>query len=350
MPDFLKIGNISQVGGIEITAVEDGPARGCRVAWFNTGSGLRYKVAIDRACDIVDAFQSQHSLAWISHGGLTAAQPHANYGLEWLYTFAGGLLTTCGLTHVGGPEDDVNGCRGLHGRISNLPAQVVSILQPDPANGRPEMSLTAIMRQSKVFGTRFEMKRTISSPLCESVITVRDRVTNCGNEPMPHMILYHCNFGYPLVDEGADIVYQGQCRSRGMEMDNALFNDSHNYRKCQPVLDSHRGTGESAGFIETIADSKGICTVGLANRKLNLALVMKYPKQPLPCLTNWQHWGQQEYVCALEPGTNYPVGQGTAREQHKLVMLEPGQSRDYELTYEMLTDSSAIQKFIHTAG
>jgi len=101
-----KVGNFAQIGGIETSVLDNGPGKGTRMAWVNTGSGLRYKVVIDRGLDIVDAFYNQYSLAWLSHGGVTAPRPDANRGLEWLWSFAGGLLTTCGLTHVGGPESD----------------------------------------------------------------------------------------------------------------------------------------------------------------------------------------------------------------------------------------------------
>ena len=60
-----KISNPHQLGGIELSVLDDGTARGCRIAWFNTGSGLRFKVVIDRAMDIADAFYNQNSLAWI---------------------------------------------------------------------------------------------------------------------------------------------------------------------------------------------------------------------------------------------------------------------------------------------
>ena len=143
-----KVGNFQQIGGIETSVLDNGPARGSRVAWVNTGSGLRYRVAIDRCLDIVDTFYNQHSLAWLSHGGLTAPRPDANSGIEWLYSFAGGLVTTCGLMHIGGPESDETGDRGLHGRISNIPATVESIVQPDPASGNMDMSITAVIKET----------------------------------------------------------------------------------------------------------------------------------------------------------------------------------------------------------
>ncbi len=341
-----KVGNIQQIGGIETSVLDNGPAGGSRIAWVNTGSGLRYKVAIDRCLDIVDTFYNQHSLAWLSHGGLTAPRPDANSGLEWLYSFAGGLVTTCGLTHVGGPESDETEVRGLHGRISNSPAAVESIIQPDPSSGQMDMSITAVTKESRVFGPHLELRRTITSTLGEPVIKIDDEVTNRGNTPCPHMLLYHCNFGWPLADGGTDIVYRGTCRSRGMDFDNELFNETHDYRKCQKPLQSHKGGGESCGFIDVQPDTEGLCHVGLVNSRLKLALTMTYQKQQLPALTNWQHWGSGEYVCALEPGTNAPIGQNKARESDELILLAPGENRNYHLEIRVLSRPDQIQEFV----
>jgi hypothetical protein len=345
-----KVGNFAQIGGIETSILDNGPGKGTRTAWVNTGSGLRYKAVIDRGLDIVDAFYNQYSLAWLSHAGVTAPRPGSDRGVEWLWSFAGGLLTTCGLSHVGPPEVDEFGERGLHGRISNIPGEVEAIVQPDPAAGKLEMSITAVVNESRVFGPNLQLRRTISSILGEPTIRVHDVVTNLSNTPAPHMILYHCNFGWPLVDEGTQIIYKGKCVSRGLDMDNAIFNPRHNFRKVTTPIEAHRGTGEACGFIDVVADSKGLCTVGLCNRRIGLALVMKYKRQQLPCLANWQHFGPGEYVTALEPGTNPPVGQGKARQQKQLIHIAPGKSRIYDLEMTVLTDARQIDRFVKTAG
>ncbi|MFQ6036774.1 MAG: aldose 1-epimerase family protein, partial [Sedimentisphaerales bacterium] len=333
-----KVINYAQIGGIETSVLDNGLGKGTRIAWVNTGSGLWYKVIIDRGLDIVDAFYNQYSLAWLSHSGVIAPRPDAHRGLEWLRSFAGGLVTTCGLTHVGGPETDEFGERGLHGRISNIPARLESIVQPDPMTGKLDMSITATVKESCVFGPNLELKRTISSRLGEPTIRIHDVVTNLGNMPTPHMILYHCNFGWPLVDEGTDIVWKGKWASRGLDMDNAIFNSRHNFRKCQKPMESHRGGGEACGFIDVITDRKGVCTVGLYNRKLRLAVVIKYKKKQLPWLSNWQHFGPGEYVTALEPGTNPPIGQSKARKQKQLIHIASGASKTYDLEMTVLTD------------
>ena len=164
------------------------------------------------------------------------------------------------------------------------------------------------------------------------------------------MILYHCNFGWPLVDEGAEIIWKGDFKSAVRDMDDKIFRSGHDYKKCLAPLSGHTGPGEAAAFIDAAADGHGICHVGLVNRKLNMALAVRYAKEQLPWLTNWQHWGPGEYVCALEPGTNPPIGQNKAKEQKQLIFIEPGQSRSYKLEFEVLTERPQIDEFVKSAG
>lgn len=345
-----KIINHAQIGGIETSVLDNGLGKGVRIAWVNTGSALRYKVVIDRGLDIAEAFCNQHSLAWLSHAGTTAPKPDASRSLEWFYSFGGGLLATCGLTHIGGPETDEFGQRGIHGLISNIPAEVKSIIQPDPISGKLDMSITATVKQSRLFGPNLELKRTISSTIGIPTIRIHDVVSNLGNEPAPHMILYHCNFGWPLVDEGTEIVWKGKWKTAGRDMDNAIFNKKRDFHKCCQPLDTHSGTGEAWAAIDAAADRRGICTVGLYNQGLGLAVVMRYKKKQLPWLTNWQHWGHGEYVTALEPGTNPPIGQKTARKQKKLIHIEPGKNATYDLEITTLADERQIKRFLSSAG
>ncbi len=341
-----KISHHAQLGGIETAVLDNGLGRGTRIAWINTGTGLRYKVVVDRAMDIADAFYNQHSLAWLSHAGVTPPQPFSDKGLGWLRTFGGGLVTTCGLSHIGGPEKDENGERGLHGLISNTPAEIISILQPDPVAGKMDMSLTGIIRQTQVFGPSLELKRTISGTLGQAKIGIHDEVVNRGNAETPHMMLYHLNFGWPLVDEGTDILWQGEWQSRGGEMDNKIFKEGNNFRRCPAPLEEHSGGGEAAAFINVTPDREGQWICGLHNPAIGLAVACRFQKKQLPWLTNWQHWGKGEYVTGLEPGTNPPIGQAKAREQDQLIRLAPAESRSYDLVMEVLDDEARIHEFL----
>jgi len=342
-----KVSNYTQLGGIETSILDNGLGKGSRIAWINTGGGLRFKVVIDRAMDISDAFYNQHSLAWHSNIGITNPQPFSDKNADWLRTFGGGLLVTCGLTHIGGPESDIHGTRGLHDQISNTPAQVESIMQPDPLLGKFDMSITGTMRVGHPLGTNLELKRTISAVLGEPIIKIHDKVTNRGNTPAPHMLLYHFNFGWPLVDEGCKIVWQGKWEPRESGEDNQIFKEGKDFRTCPAPLESHLGGGEEAVFIDVETDDGGHCACGLYNENLGIALVLEFQKDQLPWLTNWQHWGKGEFVTGLEPGTNPPIGQAKARQNGQLIFINPGETKEYDLSIKILNKNADINDFLN---
>jgi hypothetical protein len=340
-----KVINSAQLGGIETSILDNGMGKGTRIAWVNTGSGLWYKIAIDRSMDIVEAFYNQHSLAFLTHGATVGLRPDVNHGTDWLDAFNCGLLTTCGLSHFGGPESDEFGERGQHGKISNIPAQLECVVNPDIYVGKKGFCISGIIKETRMFGPNLELRRKISGVLGEPKIKIEDMVINRSNFEVPHMILYHCNLGFPLVDDGTEIIFNGKCRSRGNPGDDAMFSSKNDFKKCPKPLDSHSGTGEGCGFIDPVADRNGICIAGLYNPKINLALQITFKKEQLPCLTNWQHFGKNEYLVGIEPGTNPPIGQKQARAQGALIMLKPGQSRLYDVEITVLNDQTAIEKF-----
>lgn len=341
-----KISNPAQLGGIETSVIDNGSGRGTRIAWVNTGTGLRYKVVLDRAMDIADAFYNHHSLTWLSHLGITQPEPFSDQGLDWLRTFGGGFMVTCGLTHVGGPERDEYGERGLHGSISNVPAAVESIIQPDPLAGKMEMSITGIIKQAQLFGPSLQLRRTISGTIGKASIRIHDEVINRGNVEVPHMILYHCNFGWPLVDDGTEILWKGEWESPNGGLNNKTFREGNNFRKCPPPVKGHGGRGEAVAYIDIKPDRSGRCACGFYNSRIGLALALRFDKKQLPWLTNWQHWGKDEYVTGLEPGTNPPIGQAKARQDKQLIFLQPGEIRSYDLEFEVLEGKVKINEFL----
>src|SRR5690349_6760367 len=110
--DTNKFENVHQIGGIRLGTLDAGAGGSgvggvmTRVALVNTGGGLTFVVALDRGGDVVDAHFNQHSLAYLSPNGLLPANHAYNAGLDWLTGWAGGLITTCGPIHVGGPRQE----------------------------------------------------------------------------------------------------------------------------------------------------------------------------------------------------------------------------------------------------
>ena len=208
------------------------------------------------------------------------------------------------------------------------------------------MSITGVVKETRVFGPMLEWRRTISGTLGQSIIRIKDQILNRGNTPAPHMLLYHFNFGWPLVDEGTDIIWNGAWESKDGDPNNPIFNKDNNYKKCPAPMEEHAGGGEEVAFINPEPDPSDQCTCGLYNGRLKLALALRFQKKELPWLMNWQHWAKGEYVTALEPGTNPPIGQAKAREEGTLIQLEPGGSRNYHLELEILQEEKSIQELL----
>jgi len=339
-----KVSNIAQVGGIETSVLDNGRGRGTRIAWVDTGGGLRFKVVIDRGMDIAEATFDRFNLCWMSKIGIVAAQPMSDKGTDWMRTFGGGLLTTCGLSHTGGPETDEFGTRGIHDRISNIPAELVRIQQPDLMTGDGEMSITGKVLQGQPLGHHLEMTRTIRCRLGEPAVHIVDEVQNVGNTDAPHMLLYHFNFGWPLLDVGTKILWNGTWRVRHPGQEYKIFREGNDFRTCPEPLEDHRGGGEEVALIDPESDSEGICRCGLLNEKLGLALTMTFKKKQLPWLVNWQHWGPGEYVTGLEPGTHPIQGQKKARQDGELIFLRPGEKRLYELSLSVSNELMAMSQ------
>ncbi len=159
--------------------------------------------------DICAAKYRGASLSWEATPGPVHPAHFEREGLGWLRTFHGGLLAGCGLTSAGAPCVDEGQALGLHGRLNHIPAAGV---WADGAwrGDEYEMWVRGHMRQTVVFGENLTLTRRIWAHLGESRLFIRDVVANEGFGTTPHMMLYHCNFGFPLLDEGTELLAPSQ--------------------------------------------------------------------------------------------------------------------------------------------
>jgi hypothetical protein len=337
--------NPLQLGGIETSVLDNGPGRGVRIAWINTGGGLRYKVLIDRGLDIADAEFNGQSLTWHSFGGVTAPQPSFCRGVEWLRGFYGGLVVSCGPFNTGAPFTENGVEYGLHGTHSNTAATIESIVNPDLARGQYEMSITGTVRSARVFGPNVELRRTISSTLGEPAIRISDEIVNRGNQPVEHEWLLHINFGYPLLAPGeSTYCYKGKILPRP---DSVEWFKKKDYRAAIPPIEAHRGDPGIFGYIDCPTDAKGNTTSGIVNFKRGLGVRIEVPKAEYPRIGNWQHWGPDgEYVGAIEPMTAGVEGRPLDAERGWVTHLQPGESRAYHCTITATADQAEIDKLM----
>lgn len=339
------MGGISQLGGVTLCQLEEGRFRGVRVAEFETGTGFSFNVLMDRGMDIGACKYQGTALAWEAAPGPAHPAYYESEGLGWLRSFHGGLVATCGLTYAGAPTIDEGKPLGLHGRISNTPASAV---WADGAwhNDEYEMWVRGRMRETVIFGENLTLTRRISARLGESCLTLRDLVVNEGCSVAPLMMLYHCNFGFPLLAEGTELV----APSHSIVARDAV---------AAPGLDAHAryeapidGYSEQVFYHDLAADQDGFVTVALANHGYNngagLGAYVKYRQEELPRFTQWKMVGAGTYVTGLEPANCGVEGRDKDRASGKLQFLQPGEQREFALEIGVLPDNAAIETLTKT--
>jgi len=326
-----RVGSMDQLAGVKLVEAADGLARGGRQFHVWTGSGLSFDVQADRALDISACRYKGIPIAWVSSVGEVHPAYFEPAGLGWLRSFTGGLLATCGLDQWGPPNADMGDELGQHGRVSNLPARYVNY-SASWVGEEYEIEISGEVRQTRVFGENLVMRRRISTRLGSSAIKITDVVTNESFSPHPHMILYHFNLGFPLLSEDAQLFIDA-AETTPRDAEAAAGADA--WMRFQPP---------TAGYQEQVfrhrpkADESGKVQVEVRNPRLGVGLRLRYDNTNLPYLLEWKMMGEGMYVLGIEPvNCGVMEGRAAARAQGALPMLEPGESRKYELAIELFT-------------
>ena len=325
--EFLAhVGKVEQAASITAFDFTQGPERGTRGLAVRNAAGLEFTVHPDRCLDIGAASFGGKPLAWTSATGFPARDFYEPEERGWLRTFGGGLVATCGLTNVGPPTNDDWGKTGQHGRIGHLPAFDVAC-GGQWSGDDYALTMTGQVRETRVFGENLLLRRTITVPLDSPRLFLTDTVTNEGDAPVPLMLLYHCNLGFPLLSAAAfvdgdfsQIVPRDADAEDGKER--ALLFD--------PPTAQYR---EKVYWLHANPQPSGRASVSLVNPDTDLCLSLAYDTAALPCLAQWKQMGQGAYTVGLEPGNVYPLGRAHYLNQGTLPMLAPGETRTFALDF-----------------
>lgn len=337
-----RVGAMAQAAGIRTVQFDDGNQRPMRAALIHTGDGLELTVLLDRCLDIACATYRGKAMGWQSKTGEVAPQYFEAEGLRWLRSYFGGLVTTCGLTHVGAPrpESALEG-NGLHGRIGHTPARDIRIVQ-EWCGEEYLLCVTGTMRETTVFGENLTLTRTVSTKLGGSSFRIHDTVVNEGFDTTKYMLLYHCNIGWPALDEGSIML----APTRHIAPRDATARDGkENWNKMDPPIHAY---AEKCYYHDMIPARDGTVTVALANDSFNkkdgdgFGVYVKYFKEQLPRFVEWKQMGEQDYVIGFEPCNCGVEGRNIDEELGLLHTLKPGEVREFDLEFGAITTQQQL--------
>jgi hypothetical protein len=285
------------------SVVANGKAAGCRAIDLRVEDGIHLRLLPDRGLDAGDAWFAGLPLDWRSPVGETASVAD-----DWMLSFGGGLVVTCGLRNVGVPSEG----HRQHGDFTFQRADVEAV----------ERSGDALIVQGRIsevsaLGHHFEVERTWRTHAGRGLVQLEDTVTNHGDRTEPALQLYHVNLGPPLWAEGSELA-----------LDAAATHPRD--AEAEPYADAW---GRAPGVIpqapervfehEVTPAADGWCRATVSGAGLELEL--RWDAEPMPRLWQWVHPAYG--VLGLEPANCSVLGVAHDRAEGRLPELGPGESR-----------------------
>ncbi len=316
--------------------LQGGKQEGVEIIEVDNGK-LRFRVIPTRGMGILDVNLGDVRLGWDSPIKEVVHPKFINLesrgGLGWIEGF-NEWMARCGLEYAGHPGKDKfitnTGDTGemdltLHGKIANIPASevIMTVDRETPYTIR----LRGRVDERVFFGPKLELWTEISTVPGSSTFTISDTLTNRGSESQEFMLIYHANYGSPLLEQGAKLMVAAERV--------APFND----HAAKAVNRWNTYAAPKSGFVEEVyqifpfADEQGRTTIQLQNARGNRGVSMNWSLKQLPYLTQWKNTVAKTdgYVTGLEPGTSFPHNRSWERAAGRVSKLKPGQARSFSI-------------------
>ena len=315
LKDIIKqgyIGNPAQLVTLRRVTVSEGKAKGTEIIEVKTAGGLELDILPDAGLDIGQCRYRGINMSWMSKNGYDSPAAINPYETEFVNTFPGGLLYTCGLRSAGPANRDEGEWHPLHGRYHSLAAEQVSAeLVGD------EILIRGTIRETALFGHVLEVKRTIRIPVFGTSVTVQDTVTNQTPRDEEIMQIYHCNFGYPLLSEKARLILPEERET----VPRTDFAKTGLGREC--TFDKPIPGEEERVFFQKMKEE---FSARLEDPELGVNMTISWSGDTLPILSQWRSMASGDYVLGLEPTNCYIMGRHDERENGTLPVLKAWES------------------------
>ncbi len=269
------VSNFAQVASLRRYEITQGREKGLEVIDCDNGK-IRFLLNVTKACDMMQLYHKGQNMTFVSKNGFIKRE------LPFAKRFEGGMLYTCGLDSAGEREGFEE-----HGSLHNTPAEILRT----ECNER-EIVVEAVIFDTEVCGKNLVLRRKISTEIGSDTVSVVDRLTNEGYRGENYCLLYHVNIGYPMLDEGAEIVSDSvDCIPR---TEWAAKNLATADQISAPVPNLE----ETCYYLNPKQYE-----VSLVNEKIGKKFTVSYSGDTLPQFLAWKSMASGDYAVGLEPTT-----------------------------------------------
>lgn len=299
----------------------EGKAKNSEIIEVCTACGLQLDILPDAGLDIGQVRYKGVNVAFISKNGYDSPAAISPHDREFLHTFPGGMLYTSGLRTTGGAHQDGDEWHPFHGRYHSLLAENVCTEVEDGV-----IVIKGTMRETALFGCHLMLRRTIRIPVFGTEVTVSDELTNLAHSPEEYAILYHCNFGYPLISEKARMELPPERKTTPRTPFAATLLGK------ETTFEAPTPKAEERVFFHENMDRRA----ALVNEAEHIRMELRW-SESLPILAHWRSTASGDYACGLEPTNCYIMGRKAERENGTLPVLAPFETVKNEVTFSFET-------------
>ena len=313
---------------------------------------LQFRVIPTRGMSVLDVTMGDVRLGWNSPVKEVVHPSYVNLhdrgGLGWLDGF-NEWMVRCGLSFAGHPGEDkfINNVGAeatmdltLHGKIGNIPASEVVVVVDKKAPHR--IRIRGRVNEVSFYGPNLSIWTEISTVPGSNEFRINDELTNNGTFDEEFQIIYHANFGRPLLGKGA--------RMLTASIKIVPFNDN----AAKAIDKQEVYPAPTKGFTEEVykiypkTDKAGNATAVLVNPKGDRGVTMSWPVKQLPFLTQWKNTAAETtgYVTGIEPGTGFPHNRNYERKFGRVPKLPSGKTRSFDLDFRILGSKSEVERAV----
>jgi len=260
-----------------------------------------------------------------------------NGGQGWVSGF-GGLMVRGGLASFGSPVQDGNQQLTLHGHVDYLPASFVSVRYE--AQPVPRLVFRGVVDDVQTFGPQLRLTSEISTVIGKPEFVFDDAITNLSDAPQEIQLLYHTNFGTPLLGAGAEffapikqVAPMNPASAVGDLKDWNRYSGPHAAPYTPKVFN-----------MQLYGDAKGETKAMLRSSDGSQGVLMRFDTHGLPYMSLWKNeiTPRAGYVTGLEPGTGFPNPRPVERAAGRVPKLKGGETYRVHLAIAALTSKSEV--------
>lgn len=340
------VGSMQQMAYVRPIVYKEGRSEYMN-AWEVKSGDLSFHVMADKCLDVSDFSFKGMNMTFLAKPGLEGRNHYDTYGQEAQRSIMGGLFFTCGMENICAPCTVEGKDYPMHGRMRTTPAEHTGA-DAVFCDNEYVITIKGEMREAELFGENMVLRRSIETKLGSNSILVTDEIENQAFRPEPLMLLYHCNMGYPFLDETCELVLP-----TGKVAGREGFSQRHVDR--WNLMDKPKSNEQEYVFIHSMAEDKlGNTMAMVVNHGKQVALCLEFNRRNLPYFMEWKSIASGDYVLGLEPSNSSVYGKPYHVQQQNIHYLQPFEKEVNQLRFTVLEGMEEIhqyrQRIIKIAG